>query len=706
MRYKISSIRTSAKFFFLVVLALLLASAGCDSLPGGIGATPTPAYTPTPVTFAEETARAFLKAWSEGDYNAMYTMLAPSRRETITAEQFVARYKGIATEATIKSIKITVNSVREEGNEAEAKHTVAIETYAVGTLQHDNTMLLRREQGRWGVLWNPGLIFPQLGSGGSVRYIPLVSARADILDRKGKPFTQPQTLIVVQVVPEQMKNENAVLATLARLFNKQPGVIKAMYSNSPGDWRTPIGTLTQEQVKANLDALNQPGIYTDSTKDIRTYPRGTLAAHAIGYVGQVSAEELAKLEVKGYREGDLIGKSGLELWGEQYLAGQRGGKLVIVSPSGAVTAALANVPAKQSQNIYTTLDLDVQEIVEKALGAHIGAAVVMDISNGNVLAMASHPTWDPNRLSQKMTPQDFRALINDPGDPLVNRATQGAFPPGSVFKIVSYAAAIEKGLYSPNSLFNDPGYWDGLGQNFRKVCWIYPITGKGHGTISFANALTQSCDVTFYQVGQKLDQTDRNLLPNFARAFGLGKETGIELAESPGIVPDPNKGTWRPGDTINLVIGQGDLLTTPLQIVDMMAAIANGGTLYRPRLVARVSSLADGTEKVFPTDARGKLPVSAATLTSIRQALARVTADSTGTAYNAFRGAKVAIAGKTGTAEVLKTGEPHSWFAAYAPADNPKIAVVVIAEHGGEGSTTAAPIVREIVEGYFALPNK
>jgi len=706
MRYKISSIRTSAKLLFLVVLALLLASVGCDSLPGGIGATPTPAYTPTPVMFAEETARAFLKAWSESDYNAMYTMLAPSRRETITAEQFVARYKGIATEATIKSIKITVNSVHEEGNEAEAKYTVAIETYTVGTLQHDNTMLLRREQGRWGVLWNPGLIFPQLGSGGSVRYIPLVSARADIFDRKGKPFTQPQTLIVVEVVPEQMKNENAVLATLARLFNKQPGVIKAMYSNSPGDWRTPIGTLTQEQVKANLDALNQPGIYTDSTKDIRTYPRGTLAAHAIGYVGQVSAEELAKLEVKGYREGDLIGKSGLELWGEQYLAGQRGGKLVIVSPSGAVTAALANVPAKQSQNIYTTLDLDVQEIVEKAFGAHIGAAVVMDISNGNVLAMASHPTWDPNRLSQKMTPQDFRALINDPGDPLVNRATQGAFPPGSVFKIVSYAAAIEKGLYSPNSLFNDPGYWDGLGQNFRKVCWIYPITGKGHGTISFANALTQSCDVTFYQVGQKLDQTDRNLLPNFARAFGLGKETGIELAESPGIVPDPNKGTWRPGDAINLVIGQGDLLTTPLQIVDILAALANGGTLYRPRLVARVSSLADGTEKVFPTDARGKLPVSATTLTSIRQALARVTADSTGTAYNAFRGAKVAVAGKTGTAEVLKTGEPHSWFAAYAPADNPKIAVVVIAEHGGEGSTTAAPIVREIVEGYFALPNK
>ncbi|MCI0477299.1 MAG: hypothetical protein L0Y55_13705, partial [Anaerolineales bacterium] len=289
---------------------------------------------------------------------------------------------------------------------------------------------------------------------------------------------------------------------------------------------------------------------------------------------------------------------------------------------------------------------------------------------------------------------------------LVNRVTQGAFPPGSVFKIVAYTAAIEKGLYAPNSVFNCPGYWDGLGQNFRKVCWVYSVTGKGHGTISLSNALTQSCNVTFYQVGQKLNQTDPNLLPNFARAFGLGKATGIELAESPGIVPDPSKGTWRPGDAINLVIGQGDLLTTPLQIVDIMAALANGGTLYRPRLVARVASLADGTEKVFPIEPRGKLPISATTLTSMRQALARVTSDKDGTAYNAFRGAKVSVAGKTGTAEVLKAGEPHSWFAAYAPADNPRIAVVVIAEHGSEGSTTAAPIVREIVEGYFALPSK
>jgi penicillin-binding protein 2 len=380
--------------------------------------------------------------------------------------------------------------------------------------------------------------------------------------------------------------------------------------------------------------------------------------------------------------------------------------LDVLLPTGAITATLANVPAKQSQNIRTTLDIDVQQIVEKALADHIGAAIVMDVSNGSVLAMASHPTFDPNQLSQRMSAQDLNSILNDPGDPLINRATQSAYPPGSVFKIVAYSAALEKGGMSPNTPFNDPGYWDGLGVTFRKYCWIYPITHGGHGTLSLSSALTQSCDVTFYQVGQRLDQIDHNLLPDFARAFGLGQDTGFELGESQGLVPDPNQGVWRPGDPINMVIGQGSLLASPLQIVDMLAAVANGGTLYAPHIVASVSSLAEGTDTVLPAQVRSKLPDSAATLTSIRQALTRVTTDKNGTAYSAFHGDKIVSAGKTGTAEVLKEGEPHSWFAGYAPADNPKIAVVIFSEHGGEGSTTAAPIFREIVDKYFALPQK
>jgi penicillin-binding protein 2 len=689
--------------FFIGTLFLLFA--GCSILPGD-SAPRTPTPSPTPITFAEDTARAFLKAWSDGDYNAMYAMLAPSRKETTTAEQFVSRYQDIAIEATITSVKPTLTSAHEEGSEAEAKFSVTIETIAAGTLQQDNTMLLRRENGRWGVLWNPGLILTQLSEGGRVRLTPLASARADIFDRKGRAWTQPQELTIVEVVPIEMKNENAVLAALARIFGLQQSAVKATYSKYPGDWRTAIGTLTAEQVKANLDALTQPGIRTDRTRDLRTYPKGTLAAHVIGYVGQISAEELAKMQAKGYREGDLIGKSGLELWGEQYLAGQRGGRLDILTPTGAISTTLANIPAKQSQNVHTTLDMDLQEIVEKALGNRLGAVVVLDVSNGNILAMASHPSYDLNRLSQRMSPQEWNAILRDPGDPLVNRAAQSAFPPGSVFKVVSYAAAVEKGGMSANTLFNDPGYWDGLGENFRKYCWTWAITKKGHGTISLSMALTESCDVAFYQVGQRLDKLDRNLLPSFARAFGFGATTGFELSETAGNVPDPNTGAWRPGDPINLVIGQGALLTSPLQIADVMAAIANGGTLYEPHIVARVSSLVDRSEKVFPPKARGKLPVAPATLTSIRNALKLVTTHPQGTAYTAFRGSKVIVAGKTGTAEVFKEGEPHSWFAGYAPADNPKIAMAVIAEHGGEGSKTAAPIFREIAEKWLGTPTK
>ncbi len=689
----------------LVFFAIFLFTAGCGILPGSNPATPTPAFTPTPVTFAQDTARAFLKAWSEGDYNAMYQTLAPSRQETTTVDQFVSRYQGIATEATITTVTPVLTSVHEEGNEAEAKFSVTFSTVAAGTLKQDNTMLLRRENGQWGVLWTPGLIFTQLSGGGTVHLTPLASARGDIYDRKGRPFTQPQELTIVEVVPMEMQNENAVLAALARIFGKQPGVIKSMYTKFPGDWRTPIGTLTTDQVKANLTALSQPGIHIDNTEYIRTYPNSTLAAHVIGYVGDISAEQLNQLRAKGYREGDIVGQSGLELWGESYLAGQRGGRLDILSPSGAVTATLANVPAQQSQNIHTTLDLDLQKIVENALGAHIGAVVVMDVSNGNILAMASHPTFDPNRLSSNMSVADWQAILNDPNDPLVNRATQSAFPPGSVFKIVSYSAALEKGGMTPNTIFSDvTGYWDGLGVNNRRYNWSYPITGRGLGTMSLSSALTQSDDVVFYQVGQRLDQINHNLLPDFARAFGLGSYTGFELPESAGNVPDPNVGVWRPGDPINMVIGQGTLLASPLQIVDMLAAVANGGTLWEPHIVARISSLADGSEIVIPPKARGKLPDSAATLASIRQALERVTTAPYGTAYSAFRGDKIISAGKTGTAEVLKTGEPHSWFAGYAPANNPKIAIVVFSEHGGEGSTTAAPIFREIVDKYFALP--
>jgi penicillin-binding protein 2 len=702
---------------FLKLLGLMMAGvgsiAGCSLLPSP--PTPTPLLVPTPSLSAEETARNFLKAWGAADYNAMYAMLAPSRQETISASEFITRYRNIAAEASIASVKTNVISASEDTSQSQVKFTASLDTNLVGTIQQDNTMSLRLENNRWGVLWSPNLIFSQLNSGYSVRFMPLASSRADIFDRKGRPLTAPQPLVSVDVVPSQMKNENAVLATLARVLGKSPAEIKGIYSKYSDDWRTSVGAITPETLKNNLKDLDQPGILTDATKEIRTYPRGQIAAHVIGYFGQASPDELDQLKSKGYRDGDFIGKAGLEAWGEPYLAGTRGGKLVITAPGNTIAAVLANVPAKQSQNIYSTIDIDIQNIVEKQLQDALdkeklkaGAAVVMDVSNGNILAMASNPDYDPNKLSQKLSPQDFRALANDPSVPLLNRAAQSAFPPGSVFKIVSYGAALETpsaGL-AANTLLSDPtGYWDGFGR--RWTCWIFSYPRRFHGTLKLSDALAQSCDVIFWQVGRTLDGIDRNLIPRFARGFGLGSETGFELPEATGNVPDPSKmDGWSAGHAMNLVIGQGFMLASPLQIASMMAAIANGGTLFKPHIVARISSIADQTERVTQPEVRGKLPISTATLASLRDALRKVTTDPQGTAEFVFRSSKLSIAGKTGTAEV--PGDTDAWFAAYTPAGNPKIAVVVFVEHtkGGEGSEVAAPIVRKIIEGYLALGNR
>jgi penicillin-binding protein 2 len=692
------------RFRVLVLIASFAFLAGCSpsSWPGQ-AATPSPAPSPTPVTFAEDTARAFLKAWSEGDYAGMYALLAPSRQATLSAEQFSTLYKSTTTEATIKAITPTFSSAQENGDEAQAQFTVTLETNAVGTLSQTNTMALRREDSKWGVLWSPSLILSQLTDGGSVKFYPLVSTRGSILDRLGRPLAIDQPLTVVEVVPAEMKSESAVLAALAQVFGQTAAQIRSMYSKFPSGWRTAIGTLTDDQVKTNQDLLTLPGIHTDTRKNQRTYPHGEGGAHVVGYASQVSAEDLDTLAIKGYRAGDLLGRTGLEVWGQNDLAGRRGGKLVVLTPSGQITATLANVPAHQSSNLTTTLDADLTDIAEKALGTHNGTVIALDITNGNVLAMVSNPAFDPNKMTQRLSTADSRALLNDPNSPFLNRAVQSAFPPGSVFKIVTYAAALEKGVFTANTVFEDPGYWDGLGQNNRKYNWTWEITGKGAGSITLSSALTQSDDVVFYQVGYKLNQVDRNLMPSFAKAFGLGTATGIEIGEVPGNVPDPAAlPSWGPGEAINLVIGQGTMLTSPLQIADMLAAVANGGTLYRPHLITKITNAADGTLKLIQPEVRGKLPVSAATLASIRDALKKVTTTKEGTAVSAFRGARVVSAGKTGTAEVLKNGDPHAWFAGYAPADNPKIAIVVMVEHGGEGSMAAAPIFREIVDNYLA----
>ena len=290
----------------------------------------------------------------------------------------------------------------------------------------------------------------------------------------------------------------------------------------------------------------------------------------------------------------------------------------------------------------------------------------------------------------------------------LNRATQGAYPPGSTFKPVTMAAGLEKAGLKPTSTFFDPGYWDGLGQAYRKYNW----NTAGDGTIDFVNGLSRSNNTVFYEVGKRVQDVDPFALPNMARAFGLGHTTGITgVEEVAGQIPDPDwkqqtKGEqWVPGDGVNMAIGQGDVLATPLQMATMYAAIANGGTLYRPRVVQKIGSNNEPPEEVWQPEVMGKLPVSPENLQAIQQGLHGVISSPGGTAGFVFRGFPKSAAGKTGTAEAGGAGQTsHAWFAVYAPYEDPEIVVLVFLENGGQGSYNAAPLARQVLETYFNLP--
>jgi len=371
-----------------------------------------------------------------------------------------------------------------------------------------------------------------------------------------------------------------------------------------------------------------------------------------------------------------------------------------------------------SRPIYLTLQRDFQLQVQEILGDRAGAIVVLDVNSGAVRAMASGPSFDPNVFINPNAAAERSALLFDPRRPLLNRATQGTYPLGSVFKIITMAAALEETDYAPDSLYTCAGVWSELGPGAIKHDWLE----GGHGTITLVQALERSCNIYFYHLGLTLSNIGFDILPEYARAFGLGQPTGIEgVVEVGGLVPDPtwkleNHGeVWTAGDSVNLSIGQGFLTVTPLQVARYIAAVANGGTLYRPNVLDHIEAAPDGSSvtEVIESQVLGELPLSEEHLNAIRAGLEGAAQRSSGTATHRFYNLSIPVAGKTGSAEAIgATSLPHSWFAGYAPANchelpegcEEQIAVVVMVENAGEGSSVAAPLFRQVVEAYFNLP--
>jgi penicillin-binding protein 2 len=679
---------------------------GTTSAPGSASATSSVPVTGTagtgttqPSIKAEDVALNFLKAWEESRYQDMYGYLSTSAKGAIDQEKFMTRYGNIAEEATLSRVLTRLGNSRPPtyfGYPYEIDFTADFSTARAGDFSQQNTLYLVEENGRWRVDWRPTNIFSGLVSPNLVRMVPINPERGNILDNKNQPLAKQSVNYVVYVVPGRIENEEQLLTTLSQNLQMDKNRIKDLYKNGQPTWRMDIKRLpgdTSQVVLSTLVSAKGVGIAEETG---RFYPAATRAAHLVGYTGAIPAEELKKLAAKGYREDDVIGRTGVEAWAEDTLAGIKGGRLTIIKQDGSLVQKLSEKNSTPAGNVVLNLDMDVQKIAEEILGNRVGSIVVMEPGDGAVRALASFPRYDPNAFAMGISAADFKALNDDPRRPFQNRPVNGLLPPGSTFKVITMAAALERIGMKMDTRFTCTGRWTGLGEQNARDCYVK----TGHGSITLYQGLVSSCDYVFYEVSKILDETDPILLPAVTKGFGLGASTGLTgLFDSPGQVPDGQwkreklNQPWVRGDAVNLGIGQGYLLVTPLQMATLYSAIANGGQIPVPRLAAKIEG--GPAPKVFAPATKGTLPVSPTNLDIIKRALADVCL--TGTAASSFASYRARAAGKTGTAESGKP-DPHAWFCCYAPVSNPKYTVVVVLEEGGFGAEKAVPLARQLLD--------
>jgi len=547
--------------------------------------------------------------------------------------------------------------------------------------------------------------YRRLSEENRIRVIPVDAPRGHILDRHGQVLVCNRPSYVVSIVPFKLRQMEQTIETLSGFLGMESGSIITRLNESRQRRFEPV------KIKRDIDfktlaiiqehKLDVPGVIYQ-VEPRREYLYGDLAAHLLGTVGEISSEELAGLRSAGYRHGSLIGKGGLEKLYERFLRGEDGVQYVEVSAVGREIGPLPDRPAveaKPGNDLVLTIDLSLQQAAEEALSdSAAGAIVALDPASGEILAMVSRPAFDPNLFSSVIPESTWRALNEDPGHPLLNRAIQSAYPPGSILKVLTAAAGLEAGVITEHTRFSPCTGAFKYGDRWFG-CW----QSWGHGSLALVDALAQSCDVYFYQLGLKVG-LDR--WSDFVKRCGLGKTFGVDLVgEVSGLVPDRQffndhygRRNWGPGVLLNLAIGQGENLITPLQTASLIAAVGSDGTIYKPHLVREIRSLT-GKTLDQKSEVIGQLPVSAEHLKLLKRSMRAVVHHHMGTGRQAAV-AGFEVAGKTGTAQ-NPHGEDHAWFAAFAPVEEPRIAVAVIVEQGGHGGSVAAPIAGRVMEAYL-----
>ncbi|MDR2876857.1 MAG: penicillin-binding protein 2 [Chromatiales bacterium] len=562
--------------------------------------------------------------------------------------------------------------------------------------------------------------FTTLSDGNRISLVPVEPTRGLVYDRNGVLLAHNIPSFSLEIIPEKVGNLDQTIARLREIITISDEDVQRFYrqrrhKRSFVSIPLRFNLNDEEMARFAVERHHFPGVETEA-RALRHYPLGKLAVHAVGYVGRISEEELRHLD-ENYAATDFIGKTGIERSYENVLHGKVGYKQVETNALGRSLRELSRIPPTPGENVHLTLDVDLQRVAEETLGDRRGAVVAIDPRNGDVLALASMPGYDPNLFVAGIDQSTYNSLQNSPDNPLFNRALRGQYPPGSTIKPFVGLAGLENDRIRINSTSYCPGWFSLEGDSHRYRDWKH----QGHGTMNLEDAIAQSCDVYFYELALTLG-IDR--IHDYLHLFGFGDLTGIDLHEErAGLLPSRewkrarHKQPWYLGETVITGIGQGYMLATPIQLAHAVATLASRGKVYQPHLAQSVDLPGDSTlQDVAPPIPRAITMHDPQNWEDVAEAMRKVVHGQGGTANAAGRGALVQFAGKTGTAQVFGIRQDqryvekdiserlrdHALFIAFAPVEDPQIAIAIIVENGGSGSGTAAPVARRLIDHYLA----
>jgi penicillin-binding protein 2 len=643
----------------------------------------------------------------------MYNMLTTLSKDSIKIEDFDARYRDVNVQIVPINIEYEILQALTNPSVAQVSYQVTFNSALVGPITRETMMTLSMENGNWRVVWDDTLILPELAGGNTLRMDSAPPTRGIIYDRDGDVLAADTQAVAVSAIPSGIAEDGGgnVIKKIFELTDV-PGAYfsNQLFAEEP-PWIVTIGEVPIARFQDYEAILKGDFGAVFSWQQYFTHLAylGEGGAHAIGWVGPIPAEESDEWLELGYPVDAIIGRMGVESYGQDYLSGKAGGSLFVLDPDGVIVTRLAGRDAEPAQSIYTTLDDELQRWAQLAIQDFTGAIVVLERDSGRILAMASSPGFNPNGADFENPNSEWNNYFNGTYDqPMLNRATLGQYPPGSIFKLITMSAALESGLYQPYDNYLCGHYWDAPNGD-RYKDWTLDKDKEPSGDLYLIQGLMRSCNPWFYELGYKLYTNGHTTaVADMARGFGLGSPTGIqELPEASGNItnPDDNDSADPWFNAVQQAIGQSNTLITPLQAAVYIAAFGNGGNLYRPQLIEKIVNTAGENTYEFEPVVNGTLPISENTLNAVREGLLLVVKNKLGTAYRSFGGVSypIRVYGKTGTAQNIGE-DPHAWFIGFTDqrrADKPDLAISVLVENVGDGSEFAAPMFRRLTDVYF-----